>query len=66
MEVFLRFLYSGTLNVDVQTLVEVMVIADKYQVPELSRHCDFGMVGPLCWRDLMAQNGGGECRFPSY
>eukprot|EP00913_Durusdinium_trenchii_P014498 g13600.t1 len=40
MEVFLRFLYSGTLNVDVQTLVEVMVIADKYQVPELSRHCN--------------------------
>ena len=40
MEAFLRFLYSGTLDADVQTLVEVMVIADKYQVKELSSHCD--------------------------
>ncbi|CAK9101114.1 BTB/POZ domain-containing protein 1 (Hepatitis C virus NS5A-transactivated protein 8) (HCV NS5A-transactivated protein 8), partial [Durusdinium trenchii] len=40
IEVFLRFLYSGTLEASLETLVEVMVIADKYQVPELSSHCN--------------------------
>lgn len=45
MEAFLHFLYSGTLEVDLQTLVEVMVIADKYQVKELSSHC-FCRFGP--------------------
>eukprot|EP00913_Durusdinium_trenchii_P025959 g24356.t1 len=39
METFLRFLYSGTLDVDIQTIVEVMAIADKYHVKELSKHC---------------------------
>ncbi|CAK9101142.1 BTB/POZ domain-containing protein 1 (Glucose signal-repressing protein), partial [Durusdinium trenchii] len=39
VEAFLRFLYSGTLEVPPGTLVEVMLIADKYQVPELSSHC---------------------------
>lgn len=32
---FLKFLYSGTLDMPVERLVEVSVIADKYQVMEL-------------------------------
>lgn len=49
METFLRFLYSGTLDVDIQTIVEVMAIADKYHVKELSKHCRFAWsFGPFC------------------
>lgn len=33
------FLYSGTLNAELETLAEVMIIAEKYQVVELSMHC---------------------------
>ncbi|CAK9101110.1 BTB and MATH domain-containing protein 40 [Durusdinium trenchii] len=39
VEAFLRFLYSGTLNTSLGTLVEVLAIADKYQTPELPNHC---------------------------
>ncbi|CAK9101138.1 BTB and MATH domain-containing protein 40 [Durusdinium trenchii] len=39
VEAFLRFLYSGTLEGSLSTLVEVVAIADKYQVSKLSRHC---------------------------
>lgn len=40
-QAFLRFLYSGTLEGSLSTLVEVVAIADKYQVSKLSRHCAF-------------------------
>eukprot|EP00913_Durusdinium_trenchii_P005510 g5134.t1 len=38
VEAFLRFLYSGSLDATLDTLIEVIAIADKYQVPELYRH----------------------------
>ena len=40
VEGFLRFFYSGTLNSSLTTLAEMMIMADKYQVPELVCHCD--------------------------
>ena len=33
------FLYSGTLNAELETLAEVAIIADKYQVLDLAMHC---------------------------
>eukprot|EP00913_Durusdinium_trenchii_P025961 g24358.t1 len=39
VEAFLRFLYSGTLNAELETLAEVAIIADKYQVLDLAMHC---------------------------
>ena len=40
VEAFLRFFYTGTLNISqVDVIVEVQVLADKYQVPELHSLC---------------------------
>ena len=39
VEAFLRFLYSGTLLASLPTLIEVGVIADKYQVQPLYASC---------------------------
>ena len=39
VDAFLRFLYSGTISADLPTLVEVAVIADKYQVQPLCATC---------------------------
>ena len=39
VEAFLRFLYSGTLSANLATLIEVGVIADKYQVQSLCASC---------------------------
>lgn len=36
---FLKFLYSGSIDMPVERLVEVSVIADKYQVMELNKLC---------------------------
>ncbi|OLP93981.1 BTB and MATH domain-containing protein 40 [Symbiodinium microadriaticum] len=39
VDAFLRFLYSGTLSANLSTLIEVGVIADKYQVQPLYKAC---------------------------
>ena len=40
VEAFLRFFHEGTLNISqVDVIVEVLVLADKYQVPELHSLC---------------------------
>jgi len=39
VDAFLRFLYSGTLSTNLSTLIEVGVIADKYQVQPLYKAC---------------------------
>ena len=40
VEAFLRFFYSGTLDISqMDMIVEVLVLADKYQVPELHSLC---------------------------
>lgn len=39
VESFLKFLYSGTIDMPVERLVEVSAIADKYQIMELKKLC---------------------------
>ena len=39
VESFLKFLYSGTIDMPVERLVEVSAIADKYQVMEFKKLC---------------------------